>query len=288
MSSLCCWAKFLKSFVSFQSKTVESARTTVNIATHRDNERVKTCAKIAIVRSIVESEKKSKIFVDETKHPRQFRDRAGFMKSWLRDFIYILQEGIVAKETLKDIGKNITIINFNYDRCIEHCLFRVLQELYLIDEVSAAEIVNSLKIYHPYGKVASLPWQSNGGIPFGGGPFELDQWLSTLAKNIRTFNEEVDDGKQLQQIGAELGNAANVVFLGFHFHKQNLELLKPTGDKKIRHIFATLKDRSGPEVDIITRRVEALFQPIAIHTATHFLQEDCKTLFREYGTTISE
>jgi hypothetical protein len=36
------------------------------------------------------------------------------------DFFGLLQEGIVESRNLETIFDNLAIINFNYDRCVEH------------------------------------------------------------------------------------------------------------------------------------------------------------------------
>jgi hypothetical protein len=258
------------------------------IHTHRDNEYVKTCAKIAIVQTIIASERQSKIFIDQTRHPFDYRDRDGFLKSWLRELIYILQDGIIAKETLSNFANDFAIINFNYDRCVEHSFFRMLQELYLIDEQRAAEIMNSIKIFHPYGKVAALPWQDRSGIAFGGNPHTAELDLLALAKNIRTFNEEVEEGDELRQMRSELAKATNIVFLGFHFHKQNSEILRPSGNKDRRHLYGTVLHRSNSTINIIDRDLRHLFAPISSELSTDLINTDCKGLFVEFGETFKK
>jgi hypothetical protein len=99
------------------------------IHTHQDNELIKIVGKLGIIQTILEWEKKSKLFVDRTKHPPKFRDGAGALNSWLRKFMVLLQEGVVAKKNLDDLFKNVMIINFNYDRCIEQFLYGALQGL---------------------------------------------------------------------------------------------------------------------------------------------------------------
>ena len=81
-----------------------------------------------------------------------------------------------------DIFKHLTIVNFNYDRCVEHFLFHAMQAWSLKDEREIAELMKGLNIYHPYGSVGDLPWQSGDGIEFGG---EVD--VSGLWKSSSRF-----------------------------------------------------------------------------------------------------
>jgi len=109
--------------------------------------------------------------------------------------MYILQERIVVNENLGDIFKHLTIVNFNYDRCVEHFLFHAIQAWSLKGEAQVIELMNSLNIYHPYGTVGALPWQSREGIQFGE---EADEFsLGKCSSGIRTFNEEVEDKAKL-------------------------------------------------------------------------------------------
>ncbi len=132
----------------------------------------------------------------------------------------LLQDGIIAGENLADIFKNILIINFNYDRCIEQFLYWTLQDLFGIAGGRAAELIAKLKIYHPYGVVAPLPWQKSGGLEFGGDPHGYDSYAS-LIDNIRTYNDEVQEGIDLQIMRQIFASSMRFIWLGFHFHKQN-------------------------------------------------------------------
>lgn len=258
------------------------------IHTHRHDPLIKTCAKIAIAQTIIRSEKQSKIFVNETKYPPRYLDHDGFLKSWLLDFFRILQEGIIARETLGNFAQNVTIINFNYDRCVEHCLFRALQDLYQIDQAKAADIIKSMRIFHPYGKVAPLPWQDQGGLAYGGDPHGLDVHWPTFAKNIWTYNEEIEQGEELQRLRTALAEADVVVFLGFHFHRQNLELLSPAGEKKSRAVYGSAYDRSDADILVIKGQIIDLFHQVSDSTSrAYLLQTDCKGLFKEYGARLA-
>jgi hypothetical protein len=46
-------------------------------------------------------------------------------------------------------------------------MFNALQRLYGIDADTAASIMKTLRIVHPYGTIADLLWQDEKGMPFG-------------------------------------------------------------------------------------------------------------------------
>ena len=106
----------------------------------------------------------------------------------------MLTRGISHKK-IDDVFHGLTLISFNYDRCLEHFLFNALQRLYDVDAKKAADICNNAQIFHPYGAVGALPYQNkNNSVCFGG-----DQTGNTyvaLASQIRTYTEEIyEDSK---------------------------------------------------------------------------------------------
>lgn len=157
------------------------------INAHKDNEKVRQCAKLAIVQSILEKEQSSAIFVGPD---GKWQDPDKAHASLLRLLMQLLQEGIVVSENLDKLFQNVTVINFNYDRCIEHFLFHAVQHLYQKDEVTAARIVSGLRIFHPYGSVGFLPWWGGQGRKVGFGVADYGDIIG-LSEEIFTFNEQM-------------------------------------------------------------------------------------------------
>jgi hypothetical protein len=137
---------------------------------HRNDAAIKAVGKIAIVNAILQYERKSKVFIDETKHPKVFRDVDGLEKTWLHSFFRLLGEGIVVAETLEGIFDNVSVINFNYDRCFEQYLWLSLQNRFSIGDEAATALMKKLRIHHPYGTVARLPWDDRNGVSLGADP----------------------------------------------------------------------------------------------------------------------
>jgi hypothetical protein len=176
---------------------------------HKDNKPLQVCGKLAIAQTILEHEKRSALVV---KKRHEFRDATKVNGSWLRDFVYGLQERIVVNENLGDIFKHLTIVNFNYDRCVEHFLFHAIQAWSLKKEHEVAELMKGLNIYHPYGSVGDLPWQSGEGIEFGSEANEFR--LLESSSRIRTFNEEVEDKTKIEEIRKAIATTNRVIFFG--------------------------------------------------------------------------
>ena len=259
--------------------------------THRENPNVQKVAKIAIVQSILKAERASPLFVNQTKHPFVFRDENKVRRSWLQNFMQILQEGTNASTNLKGLFNNLIIFNFNYDRCVEHYLYYALQELYGIQPASAADLIEGLKIHHPYGRVGKLPWQEGAKrkVEFGASPSNDEADIAALSENIRTYNEEVAPSKNLRIFTTLMASADRFVFLGFHFHRQNIELIAaPVSELAVRHAYATTVGRSDSDLPIIEGRIRNML-PTRKEFFSHIEKKlDCTQLFREYGTTFEE
>lgn len=254
--------------------------------THRDNPNVQRVAKVAIVHRILKAERGSPLFINRSKHPFVYRDAEKIRKSWLQSFMQILQDGTDACTNLKTIFNNLIIFNFNYDRCIEHYLYHSLQELYGIDPSAAAELMNNLKIHHPYGLVGRLPWQegAESEVEFGASSEHDDVDVAAVSGNIRTYNEEVPANENLQTYKTLMLDAVRSIFLGFHFHRQNVEILKTSiSDVSVRHAYATTTGRSQSDIPIIESRIRNLL-PTNRELFCHIDRRlDCIGLFRLLG-----
>lgn len=258
------------------------------IHTHRHDEAIKICGKIGIVQTIVAYERASRLFVEETSGNKKFVDAATVRKSWLSELMYLLSAGVGAKDDLEDIFDNVTFINFNYDRCIEHYLYRALQELFLIESERAAGLMKKAVVFHPYGRVAHLPWQNEGGVHYGGDAYGHPIDLELLSNNIRTFNEEVENNAPLAALRKRLVGAERVVFLGFHFHRQNMELLRHPSPNKVNKgisVYVSTYGRSATDQREISKGIDELFGDARSEVSPHLLGLDCKALFVEFASS---
>ncbi|MBT5868651.1 MAG: hypothetical protein HOH38_07430 [Nitrospinaceae bacterium] len=221
---------------------------------HGDDEEAIFCGKAAVVRAILEAEKESNLYYDLTAHP-QMIDFENLNNHWLKPFFTQLIAGR-QKAHLNEIFRGITIICFNYDRCIEHYLIHALQKAYFIPPSEAAKLVSLLEIFYPYGKVGELKTDLNpNGVPFGA-DLNVDKFIQTV-QGIRTYTEQVEDENSLVRIKRSITNANAIVFLGFAYHPQNMEILKPDNIKELTtNIFGTaygISDHGTKEVANLTK-----------------------------------
>lgn len=188
-----------------------------------------TLGKMCIVRSILKAEAQSTIR-PSVRFARP-DDNAG-RDGWIEQVFSMAISGLKQSEMEFAFDK-LTFVNFNYDRCLEHYLYWALQRIG-IDEPRAASIVQDLKIIRPYGGIGSILPASTDFVAYGG---ETD--LLKVIPRIRTYTESeaIHDGSALE---SAIVNARLVMFLGFGFHAQNMELLK-VAQLGFRRVMATVK-----------------------------------------------
>ena len=254
------------------------------IDTHRENQKIALCGKLAVVQSILGAEKKSLLYFDKYKNASTLNFNS-LEKTWYSSFFQLLTENC-AKSELKARFQNITLIIFNYDRCIEHFLLHALQNYYKINEAEAAEIVKHLNIYHPYGHVGNLPWmQAKDSMAFGELPNA--QKLVILANQIKTFAEGTDpDASEIAKIKEHMAKVSHLIFLGFAFHKLNMKLLIPTANLtgfNVVRCFATAYLLSDSNKEAISEKIKGLYSS---EVGIKMADLQCNTFFNEYKNSL--
>jgi len=125
---------------------------------------------------------------------------------------------------LKNFGDNqLSVITFNYDRSIEHYLFKALQNTYGKADVECAKQLSKIQLIHVHGSLGKLPWQSSTGRPYNAsyGPEEI----SDAAKQIVIISEKQGTSEEFYRAFTLLQAAERIYFLGFGYNSVNLERL---------------------------------------------------------------
>lgn len=184
---------------------------------------------------------------------------------WIGQFLRILLDGV---EDPREIGHGVNIICFNYDRCIEYYLRQSIAAAYRLSLADAQEIVEGMNIIHPYGTLGDLAlvdgaFGQDGKLSFAP---DLSDWLylEQIAKNIRTYTEQVRDIKTVHTIHEAMADNRVLVFMGFGFNNQNLDLLRLKGvsgdyNTAPRNIYATGVGIAAQVRTTLERRVYNLF-----------------------------
>lgn len=226
---------------------------------HGNNERVRRVGKASIVKAILEAERSSTLYFDTT-NPHNKLNLGPIADTWFTKLMRMLGRGLPL-EQVELVFDNIAFIVFNYDRCIEHFLFYALRQLYSISDQRAAEIMGKLRIIHPYGTIGGLPFMDSAPISFGGGGERLREPYLALSDRIRTYTEQIKDASEVEEIREQVSTAGSIVFLGFAFHDQNLDLLRPKTSQAARNIWGTAYGMSDSDIAVIQQQLLSFLAP---------------------------
>ena len=190
---------------------------------HRDDDCVATVGKLSIAKAILDAERASSLFIQD-EHEHSTLNLRELEQTWYIPFFKLVTENCAVGDLPRRFSQ-LTLLVFNYDRCIEHFLFYALRRHYPLSKQEAAELVTSIEIRHCYGSIGPLPWQDlHKGVAFGGSL--VSGKLIDSARAIRTFTEKsMAHAGRPNPIRAALVHADRIVFIGFGFHKLNMQLL---------------------------------------------------------------
>ena len=267
------------------SESAKQALSIDNVIDALEDPKVELVGKIGIVRAILKAEAASQTFKRVENTPDTL-DLTKFIETWYSSLTKLLTENI-RKSQLETIFDNLEIVNFNYDRCLEHYLPYSLASYYGVKPDVTREIMQTLTIHRPYGVAGRLPWQK-GETPSVGFGESSPQQLADTAQLIRTFTERVEEGDELAAMRATIANADRLVFLGFAFHRQNVELLsQPMRDHT--EIVATAYNISQSDKSVIDDELAKAFEHKFAMQDTRIRLADmtCAQFFNEYWRTLT-
>ena len=120
------------------------------IDAHNDDELVGILGKAGIVSTILTAERNSRIYADRSDGTDNF-NFSKLTDTWYPVFCELLASG-VKKSKVERIFDGISIICFNYDRCIEEYIDHWIRSAYGIGEQESRAIIGGLK------KLQTLWW----------------------------------------------------------------------------------------------------------------------------------
>lgn len=153
-------------------------------------------------------------------------------ETWLYWLGQLFTAGL-PRSQLEAAFRNVTFVSFAYDRSLEHFLPFALSMAYGMHLREAQDIVSrNLLVYHPYGVVGRLPWQAGQDAHAEWAGSDQAWNIQAIAGQIRTHAERVADRDYVARLRRSIAEAKRIVFLGFGYHPQNLDLLF---DRTISH-----------------------------------------------------
>lgn len=159
-------------------------------------------------------------------------------KSWYLPLMRLLATGKTVDQ-ITHIFDNIAFVVFNYDRCLEHFLVNALMNYFNVSDRVAINAVNHLTIIHPYGQVGHLKWQRDAENRVVSSFGNAEGKIVEIADQILTFTESANEGV-IGEVRNLIMGAETLVFMGFGYLPQNMELLSVPEISEVRRVFATM------------------------------------------------
>lgn len=245
------------------------------------------CAKTAIASIILDLEQRCDPLL-----PEKIREYSSvnFDGRWHQQFAQICFEDVTS-DTLADALSRVSVISFNYDRTFEQFVRVAMMQLYSLDWQKVSELSQHLRVTHPYGSLSPLPLSGRRPeLEFG--QDRITNFLP-LAQQIKTFTEQVTEEDTLKTIENQVQNAETIVFLGFGFHKQNLDILEPDSNTTPKSVYGTAIGVAKTAQSILTTQLEKRFGlrdgGQVRQTATVRLETmDCSKLLEEYRLALQD
>lgn len=178
------------------------------------------------------------------------------------------------------------VVSFNYDRTFEFIVQQSLRGRFsLRDEAAVRAAIAKLKIVYPYGCLGSLNSENQKTFFPYGARVEADtdskRRASVAANGIRTFDEGSENGHLIAEF---VSWAERIVFLGFGFHRQNIDYLKPTHPHNPQIILGTAKGLRDASIKDLKQSLRSTFSTSIVEL--HDL--DCFSLLEEFRHLLVE
>lgn len=253
------------------------------IHTRRGDAAIEICGKFAIVRSILKAEHQSALRYDSSNIYNTI-DFERISPTWIAKLRRFLFEGCTREETV-DRLEQITFVNFNYDRCLEHYLYHSFRNYYRMGDQEAATKLQLLKVVRPYGSIGRLEYQDRSDfVKFG----DADCYHRTpeLATQIRTFTEQQQDQAVRDNIRGAIVDSEVLVFLGFAYHDQNLDVLSRDLESTAARLWGTAHGFSDADTRTIVGNLAQRFTNDVKQLVTIDNVVTCASFFDKYWKSL--
>lgn len=259
------------------------------LQTHRNNAEYVLLGKMGIAKAIILAEKHSKLA--RTHDRSQPFEISSIANTWYISLAQQLFSGVPAEHP-ELAFQNVSFIVFNYDRCLEVFLTRAVELFFLVSNERARAIVAAVDIVHPYGDLGEMD-DSDQSLPM----FGDDQCdLYVVSQRLQTFSESLLDPAKSAKIKELICRTETLIFLGFAFYDQNMELLGenvPKAEKRsnIKRVYATTFGMSASDVQVARSQIGHLLRgrppkerdDYSIQT----FSGTCNSLFAEYWKSLT-
>lgn len=225
--------------------------------THRNDELMIRMGKLAIATSILEKEAQSYLC---PKEPRlrgnvevAVTNTKDMAKSWYLPLMRLLVTGRTLEE-LEKIFENVAFVVFNYDRCLEHFLVNAVINYFNVEPKTAIDTVNKITILHPYGQVGHFTWQEGAKDSVVSSFGDAEGRLIEIANQLLTFTQSAAEGVA-EKARSLVAGSETLVFMGFGFLPQNMQLLTVPDPAATKRVFLTTKGIGDDDVEIVVNEL---------------------------------
>jgi hypothetical protein len=262
------------------------------LQSHCGNDEYVLLGKMGIAKAIILAELRSKLARNQGRS--QPFEMATVHGTWFVSLAQQLFSEVPAAQP-ELAFKNVSFIIFNYDRCLQVFLTRALELYFQIDHQRARAIVAKVDIVHPYGNLGDMN-ESDHTLPMFG---DTQCDLYAVSQRLKTFSESEIDVDKSTKIEDSMRKAETLIFLGFAFYDQNMELLGEDvtkGDAKARYkninrVYATTLGMSNPDVAVAKAQIGLLVRGRPPKEKDDFSIETfsgkCHELFAEYWKSLT-
>ena len=253
----------------------------------REDVDISLLAKLAIADEIKRAEAESTLFFGQY-HDLSVNESTA-KNSWYETFFRTLIYGVKASN-IRSIFAPLTVINFNYGRTLDQYLDIMLRRHFGSVAGSSADLHQNLNVIRPYGYLGELTPKDylssfQQSTKFLDTEFHGD--IANVVPNIRTFSELTDSEIQ-NRITSVMNEAQTVVFLGFGFHKQNMEILRRSlYDVGPDKVFATAFGASDHDVEAFSAAIHDSFLMSPLPSRVVVEKKSCGQFFYEIARRLS-
>jgi hypothetical protein len=184
--------------------------------------------KAAIALELVPCEAENILFMADEPDPRTGWKRG----KWYKYFKSILAP---TPEDLKNT--NVSILTYNYDRSLDHFLFKSISSGFDLDEEEFSRVFPRHRLIHLHGQLGFLPWQdSRAGVrEYAHKPGQLKRRavLDSSERITFPFEDWIENGMWFKQAKKKLAEAKLIVFLGFGYGTINVQRIRDLLPKAI-------------------------------------------------------
>ncbi len=210
------------------------------------------------------------------------------IQNWYSILFDRMTKNIKSPETVGEFSYNkVKFITFNYDRSLEYFLHSRLMANFGQSKGTKntiIEVLNDLQIYHVYGSLGKLEWQKLDMLNLGYREKITYSKLIKISENIQIMHGSRGESPLLEKIKDIISDHNLLVFLGFAFAEENVDILNFKECIHAFSIYATCYGMTDSEVSYRKK----LFLQTSTPLGSYKFENDyhCAMLLRNYYNEI--